>query len=587
MQQPTRPSPALAEQHIETEARVSRRPRRLRVVLVIMLAMSCVLVAMLGGSALAGYYVGLDDRAESQAQEADHFFRKGLDDMTAGLLTLAEADFSRVLQLNPEYRGAAEQLEVVRQLIDDLQRVEPTATTSLRDAIIGLYVTARQAYDVQDWSTAIAQLTQVRRIEPDFEPEAVEQLLFTAAYTYGLQLLAEDRLEEGVFYLGQAAGLRPLDSDAVLQSQYAKLYLTARGYWNVDWDLAIARFADLVALAPGYKDAYARYVEAHLNYADSYLANNDYCPAQPLYQQALSLRPDSNVQLKLDDAAAKCLTATPVPLTGTLPISGTPVAVPGLTVGRLAYPLIDEASGVSTVFAISAGGAPFAVAAGGQPAWQPNGASLAYRILGVGISQFDLSTGAVRSIAPVGSAWPSWSPDGSRIVYAQRDGTGEFRLQIVTLDGVSQPVDIGPGKSPVWSPFGVLAYNGCDASGCGIMVDDPNNADPPVRLTSSANDTPTSWSPDGFNISYFSDADGDWDVYFVNTVGDVRQVIDSPGEDGIPAWSPDGAHLAFASKRDDSWAIYIVKFDGTELIKAITLGSVFPNWFNERLAWSP
>jgi hypothetical protein len=104
-----------------------------------------------------------------------------------------------------------------------------------------------------------------------------------------LELLDEDRLEEGVFYLEQAAKLRPLDEDATQQAEYAKLYLTARGYWNVNWDLAIERFGELVAIAPGYKDGYARYVDAHVLYADSYANSGDYCPAQPLYQEAMRL----------------------------------------------------------------------------------------------------------------------------------------------------------------------------------------------------------------------------------------------------------------------------------------------------------
>ena len=551
------------------------------------------LLTMLGGSGVAGYYAGLDDKATLQAQEEERIYQQGVERMAGGKLAdleWAEAAFALILQHNPGHAEAAQQLQEARQRKADLLRVEPTPTTSLRDALKDVFDAARQAYDQQDWAGAISRLTQIRRLDPTFEAQAIEDLLFKASYTYGLQLLNTDRLEEGVFYLEQAAALRPLDANAVQQAELAKQYLTAIGYWNVNWDVAIQRFGDLATVAPNYKDAFARYVNAHILYADSYVAHGDYCPAPPLYQQAIALRPDSNVQFKLDDASAKCLTATPVPLTGTLsitPLVGTPVFVPGIDIGRLAYPVFDQATGAYTIYALSPGSRPFAAAVGGQPAWQPNGASLAYRILGVGVNVIDLSTGAASSVAPAGASWPTWSPDGSRIAYAQRDAAGSFHLTITRLDGTAPLVDLGPGRSPVWSPNGILAYAGCDTSGCGILIDNPDDADPPRRLTASANDIPTSWSPDGFNISYYSDADGDWDIYFVNTAGGVQQVTNSPGDDGIPAWSPDGARLAFVSNRDGAWAIYVIRYDGADLVKAISLGAQHPNWNNERLAWSP
>jgi len=548
---------------------------------------ACVLLFMLAGSGFVGYRAGIGDRETRQAQEADKYYQRGLEDLNAGRLELARADFAYVLEIDPNYPDAALQLQVVNDRIAELARVEPTPTTAPVEVAATLVEAAREAYDAGNLQAAIERLVQARELEPGFEQQAVEDLLFRASYTHGLQMLDVDRLEEGVYYLEQAAALRPLDADAALQLEYAKLYLTARGYWSVNWDRAIERFGELVNIAPGYKDTYSRYVTAHILHADSYAARGDYCPAQPLYQKAMSLRPDAAVQAKLEEATAGCLSATPGPLTGTLPISGTPVAVPGITVGRLAYPVYDEATGAYTIYAISPGAGPFPAAMGGQPAWQPNGSSLAYRVLGIGVNVIDISSGLASSVAPAGAAWPTWSPDGSRMAYAQRDAAGNFQIMIVGLDGASPPVVVGPGASPVWGPNGLLAYSGCDASGCGILVDNPDDADPPVRLTASAGDTPTSWSPDGFNIAYFSNSDGDWDIYFVNTAGGVAQVINSPGDDGMPAWSPDGAHLAFASSRDGEWAIYTVRFDGQELTKAITLGPSSPNWSNERLAWAP
>ena len=569
-----------------TDAKPARLPRLLRALLAVA-GLGCAFLSFLIGAGYLGVRVGLNDRATLQAHELDRFFQQGLADMSAGRLELAQADFEYVLQSNPSYPGAAERLQEVRDRINMRLTIVPTPTTSLQEALRDVLRAAREAYSAKDWPNAIARLTQVRRLDPALEPQTVEDMLFDASYTYGRQLLNQDRLEEALYYMEQAAALRPLDRETVDQVEFAKQYLTALGYWNVNWDAAIERFGEMANVVPGYRDVFDRYVRAHILYADAYVASGDYCPAQPLYQQALALRADSQVQAKLEAATAGCLTATPVPITGTIPISGTPVAVPGVSQGRLAYPVFDEATGAYTIYAISPGSAPFAAAVGGQPAWQPNGPRLAYRILGVGINVVDVSNGQTSLFAPAGSSWPAWSPDGSRIAYAQRDASGNFRLIIARLDGAEPAVDLGPGKSPTWGPTGVIAYAGCDASGCGVMVDSPDDTDGPRRLTASASDTPTSWSPDGYNIAYFSDAGGDWDVYFVNLDAGVAQVVNSPGDDAMPAWAPDGAHLAFVSNRDGSWAIYTVRFDGAELTKAIELGAQSPNWINERLAWAP
>jgi len=585
LQHVARPSSSLAQ--TQPMSRTSTGVRRIGVAIAIFAAFACVLLSILLASGFFGYRAGLSDRADRQAQEAAQFFQKGQEDLQAGRLALAEVDFAYVLRLNPDYPDAAQQLQEVRQRIADAQRVKPTATTSLADAIRQVFDEAKKAYDTKDWENAVARLTQVHRLDPAFEKNTVEDMLFEAAYTYGLQLLNQDRLEEGLYYLEQAAALRPLDIQTSTQVEYAKMYLAARGYWNVNWDRAIERFGELYAIAPGYKDTFERYVTAHVLYADSYTARGDFCPAPSLYQAALALRPDPEVQSKLDGSTAGCASATPVPLTGTLPISGTPVVVPGISVGRLAYPVYDDATGTYTIYAISPGRSPFAAATGGQPAWQPNGPSLAYRVLGAGIYVIDLSTGQASLVAPAGSAWPTWSPDGTRVAYTQLDPAGNFRIMIARLDGSAPAIDLGSGKYPVWGPTGVLAYTGCDSAGCGITIDNPDDPNPPARLTASINDTPASWSPDGFNVAYYSDADGDWDIYFVNTAGGVVQVVDSPGDDATPAWSPDGTHIAFASNRDGAWAIYTIKFDGTELTKAIELGPSSPNWLNERLAWTP
>jgi Tol biopolymer transport system component len=118
------------------------------------------------------------------------------------------------------------------------------------------------------------------------------------------------------------------------------------------------------------------------------------------------------------------------------------------------------------------------------------------------------------------------------------------------------------------------------------MFRNPDKADPPVRLTGSANDVPSSWSPDGFNISYYSNVSGDYDLFFCNTAGGVQQVTNGPGNDVAGAWGPDGAHVAFLSDRDGTWSVYIAKYDGTELTR-IAIAPQGGSWAAQRISWMP
>ena len=47
------------------------------------------------------------------------------------------------------------------------------------------------------------------------------------------------------------------------------------------------------------------------------------------------------------------------------------------------------------------------------------------------------------------------------------------------------------------------------------------------------------WSPDGRQLTYYSDAGGSWDVYTIAVAsGAARALTDNPGFDGQPSWQP-------------------------------------------------
>ncbi len=84
----------------------------------------------------------------------------------------------------------------------------------------------------------------------------------------------------------------------------------------------------------------------------------------------------------------------------------------------------------------------------------------------------------------------------------------------------------------------------------------------------SATDATPVWSPDGTQILFASDRDGDYDVYRlqVNTGEVVNLTLNSPAQDFHPSWSPDGQHILFSSDRDGSYyQIYRMAADGSNV----------------------
>ena len=131
---------------------------------------------------------------------------------------------------------------------------------------------------------------------------------------------------------------------------------------------------------------------------------------------------------------------------------------------------------------------------------------------------------------------PSWLPDGSGIVYES------------TCEG---------GKSQIYRA--ALSYTvGPDAA---VRIAQPT---PGRRLTSTGTDE--YWprvSPDGSRIAFFSNRDGNTEVYTMNIDGgDHRRLTNNAARDEGPVWSPDGAKLAFNSNRDGDHEIFVMNADG-------------------------
>lgn len=158
------------------------------------------------------------------------------------------------------------------------------------------------------------------------------------------------------------------------------------------------------------------------------------------------------------------------------------------------------------------------------------------------------------------SVAPVWSPSGDRIAFglgAYNAGTRagvESHIVTIAPDGSNlRTLTTGSGNNgfPSWSPDGKrIVYRMADGKRKGLMILDINSGSMKSLTSGEWNDNFPAWSPRGDLIVFASDRDGDWELYTIRPDGsDLKRLTHIPGNDAHPAWSADGRWIAFASAR--------------------------------------
>jgi hypothetical protein len=155
------------------------------------------------------------------------------------------------------------------------------------------------------------------------------------------------------------------------------------------------------------------------------------------------------------------------------------------------------------------------------------------------------------------------------------------------------------GQSPSWLPDGRILYSGCLGDDCGILVTRADGSGP-RQVAAGSGETNPEASPDGRQVVFMSQRDGNWEIYAVNVDGTgLRRLTQDRANDGLPTWSPDGRYIAFVSDRDGPWAIWIMRPDGADPRRLFELGGPLDGrvqdaaphenqgWVEERISWSP
>lgn len=169
---------------------------------------------------------------------------------------------------------------------------------------------------------------------------------------------------------------------------------------------------------------------------------------------------------------------------------------------------------------------------------------------------------------PLPDSNPVLSPDGNEIIFV-RDFYGKSHLYRMNLDGTNQrrlTEKDGYELTPSFSPGGFyLAFAGdrqnADSRGLDIFLLEFRNPTNEKRLTAQRfHDTAPAFSPDGKRIAFVSSADGNAEIYLMNSDGSgLLRLTRTKAEDTTPQFSKNGKDLIFASNRNGRFALYQIQ----------------------------
>lgn len=182
---------------------------------------------------------------------------------------------------------------------------------------------------------------------------------------------------------------------------------------------------------------------------------------------------------------------------------------------------------------------------------------------------------------------------GDRLAFSS-DRFGDDDIFLIDIDGTNLrqiTTDRAADSNPAWSPNGLLiafvstrdgdAEIWVVAAGCPITP--PSGCEGNmVQLTiNTAREFNPAWSPNGQQIAYASNQDGDFEIWVMEANGsNPHPITSNTTDDFSPHWSPDGSQIVYQSQGGGASHLYRIPAAGgtpTQLTSSSAI-DLFPDW---------
>jgi len=174
---------------------------------------------------------------------------------------------------------------------------------------------------------------------------------------------------------------------------------------------------------------------------------------------------------------------------------------------------------------------------------------------------------------------PNWSPDNKFIYFNQNGKIYRISInggepELVNTDFADR-CNNDHGFSRDGKSFAVSSHSQDGKSRIFIL---PSEGGKPKLITENGPSYWHGWSPDGKNLCYCAERNGEFDVYTISIDSkNEKRLTDAAGLDDGPEYSPDGNFIYFNSVRTGKSKIWRMNSDGSNQIQ-ITYDE-FNDWF--------